>query len=483
MEAVEPVSVFARQIREIQGVTALSEESSQVLPGDVFVACAHDPVKRAQHIKQAVENGAVGVVTDGQSAGVQAHGLPLVKVPNLASRRGALAARFYGDPSHEMQCVGITGTNGKTSIAYHVANLSSLLGVQCGYSGTLGNGVLGHLSSTTMTTPAPVTVQRLLAEFQRQGLERAALEISSHALDQDRAIHVQLDVGVFSNLSRDHLDYHQTMEKYADAKSKLFTDWPLKLAVINADDEVGRSLITCCRADEVISFGSSGDIAWRATGVRRGMHVFFDTPWGRLEATLPVVADFALSNVAAAIGVLLGLGHRFEDLSQVLPRLQAIPGRMQVIHGDFGAPKVIVDFAHTPDALGKVLAALASQCRGRLVCVVGCGGDRDRGKRSEMGAVAAVGADRVWLTSDNPRSEDPHLIIGDMQNTLSAQQREKVTAIMDRGEAISRAIADSGSSDIVLIAGKGHENTQEINGIKHAFSDIEFVEKLFKEKI
>lgn len=481
MKTPAPLLQTTQKIRQIKGVTGLSEESSQVRQGDVFIACASDLFQRAEHIKQAEEKGAVGFVVDAQAPEPGLPGLPVVKMPSLALQRGALAADFYAYPSRELSCVGVTGTNGKTSIAYHVANLSNLLGMNSGYSGTLGNGVLDQLSPTSMTTPPPVTLQRLLSGFKHQGLQRAAFEISSHALDQDRAKHVELDVGVFSNLTRDHLDYHQSMEKYAEAKAKLFTSWPLKLAVINADDELGRRLITCCRADEVISFGAAGDIAWRATGVRRGMHVLFDTPWGRLETTLPVAADFALANVAAAIGVLLGLGHSIDALSQALPQLQPIPGRMQVIEGDFGTPKVIVDFAHTPDALKKVLSALAAQCRGRLVCVVGCGGDRDQGKRAAMGSVAVNGSDQVWFTSDNPRSEEPQQIIEDMQDDLSAQQLTKVTVLADREAAIGQAIADARSDDVVLIAGKGHENTQEIHGIKHAFSDIEIVEKLFKE--
>jgi UDP-N-acetylmuramoyl-L-alanyl-D-glutamate--2,6-diaminopimelate ligase len=478
---VAPTLLSTQQIRQIKGVIGLSEESSQVRHGDIFVACARDLSQRSEHIKQAAEKGAVGFIVDAQAPELELYGLPVVKIASLALQRGALAAEFYAYPSNGLECVGVTGTNGKTSIAYHVANLSNLLGIDSGYSGTLGNGVLGQLSPSSMTTPPPVTLQRLLAGFKHQGLQRAAFEISSHALDQDRAKHVELNVGVFSNLTRDHLDYHQSMEKYAEAKTKLFTSWPLKLAVINADDELGRRLITCCRADEVISFGAAGDIAWRATGVRRGMHVLFDTPWGRLEAALPVAADFAIANVAAAIGVLLGLGHGIDEVSQALPRLQPIPGRMQVIDGDFGTPKVIVDFAHSPDALKKVLAALAAQCRGRLVCVVGCGGDRDQGKRAAMGSVAVNGSDQVWFTSDNPRSEVPQQIIQDMQGDLSAQQLAKVNVLVDRGAAISHAIADASSDDVVLIAGKGHENTQEIHGIKHAFSDIEFVEKLFKE--
>lgn len=484
-QAVEPnsVSLLAGQLRGVEGAIGLCEESSQVCRGDVFVACADDPVKRAKHIGQALENGAIALALDSASPSVDAPQVPTFYLSDLASHRGALAADFYRLPSQDMQCIGITGTNGKTSIAYHLANLSSLLGVDCAYCGTLGQGRLGRLSPTTMTTPPPVTLQRLLASFKEGGAQRAALEISSHALDQDRAKDVQLDVGVFSNLSRDHLDYHQNMDSYAAAKAKLFTGWPLKLAVINADDEVGRKFLTCARADEVISFGLGGDIAWRATAVRRGMHVLFDTPWGRLECALPVAAEFALANVAATVGVLLGLGHSIDDLRQALPKLESIPGRMQVVDGDFGTPKAVVDFAHTPDALKKVLSALAPQCRGRLICVVGCGGERDQGKRAEMGAVAVAGADRVWFTSDNPRGEKPWQIIDDMQRDLSTEQMHSVTALVDRAEAISQAVAEAVADDIVLVAGKGHEETQEINGIKYAFSDVGFLEKLFRENV
>ena len=201
----------------------------------------------------------------------------------------------------------------------------------------------------SMTTPAPVTLQKRFAAFREQGVDRVARGQLSR-LDQDRARDVHFDVGVFSNLTRDHLDYHQTMEKYAAAKSKMFTTWPLKLAVINADDEMGRKLIGCVRASEVLSYGASGDISWRAASVRRGMHVLFDTPWGRIESTLPVAAEFAVANVAAAIGVLLGSGHAITDLGDALARMRTVPGRLEVVAGAHGTPKVVVDYAHTPDA-------------------------------------------------------------------------------------------------------------------------------------
>ena len=244
---------------------------------------------------------------------------------------------------------------------------------------------------------------------------------------------------------------------------------------------MGRNLIGCVRASEVLSYGASGDISWRAAPVRRGMHVLFDTPWGRIESTLPLAAEFAVANVAAAIGVLLGSGHAVTDLGDALTRMRTVPGRLEVVAGAHGTPKVVVDYAHTPDALEKVLTALANQCRGQLICVVGCGGNRDRGKRPEMARVASSISDRLWLTSDNPRDEAPGAILQDMLSGLSAQQRLRVLAVEDRGASIVQALGFAGVDDLVVIVGKGHEDAQEIAGVKYPFSDVDVVKNFFKE--
>lgn len=469
------------ELQQIDQIKGLSEESAAVVPGDVFFACASCDERRQAHINQAAQAGAVGLVIDQDASAPAQYQLPVIRVAGLAQRRGAIAAAFYGDPSQHIECIGITGTNGKTSIAYHIASLSNAMSKPCGYSGTLGSGQLDALKSDAMTTAPPVTLQRQFSDFQSMGIQRVALEVSSHALAQERAREVHMDVGVFSNLTRDHLDYHTTMDHYAAAKTKLFTQWPLQLAVINADDEIGRKLVTCARATQVLSYGASGDISWRGTSVRRGMHVIFDTPWGRLESTLPVAVDFAVANVAAAVGVLLGSGHSLHSVSEALAEMLPVPGRMQVVDGVYGTPKVIVDYAHTPDALAKVLAGLALQCRGRLICVVGCGGNRDRGKRPEMAQAAASHSDQLWLTSDNPRDEDPLSILRDMLGGLDAEQLQTVSAEVERGKAIAQAIASANSDDVVVIAGKGHEDTQEIAGVKTPFNDVAFVEHLFKE--
>ncbi len=474
-------ATLLQQIRNVDEATGLSEVSGDVCPGDLFVACSQNKKQREQHIAEATQAGAVGLIIDEQASVPTNYRLPVIRVADLAARRGMLASQFYGDPTADIECVGITGTNGKTSIAYHVSDLTNILGKRGGYCGTLGIGAPGSLIEGSMTTPAPVTLQKRFAAFREQGVDRVAVEVSSHALDQDRARDVHFDIGVFSNLTRDHLDYHQTMEKYAAAKSKMFTTWPLKLAVINADDEMGRNLIGCVRASEVLSYGASGDISWRAAPVRRGMHVLFDTPWGRIESTLPVAAEFAVANVAAAIGVLLGSGHAVTDLGDALTRMRTVPGRLEVVAGAHGTPKVVVDYAHTPDALEKVLTALANQCRGQLICVVGCGGNRDRGKRPEMARVASSISDRLWLTSDNPRDEAPGAILQDMLSGLSEQQRLRVLAVEDRGASIVQALGFAGVDDLVVIVGKGHEDTQEIAGVKYPFSDVDVVKNFFKE--
>ena len=307
-----------------------------------------------------------------------------------------------------------------------------------------------------------------------------ALEVSSHALAQGRIDDVKIDVAVFSNLTRDHLDFHKTMDDYGRAKARLFTQWPLKLAVINSDDAFGRSLAVTNRAQEVISYGKGGDVSWRASPVSKGMDVKFATPWGKVSCLLPVLADFAIANIAASLAVMMGMGHRLSDASNALQNMSVVPGRMQVLAGGPKSPKVVVDYAHTPDAVHKVLAAIRPQCRGKVICVVGCGGDRDRGKRPEMAKQACAGSDVVWLTSDNPRSENPESIIQDMLIGVASEVTNKVHTQVDRAKCIQVAIESAGSDDVVLIAGKGHENTQEILGQHNHFSDVEFAEEILR---
>jgi UDP-N-acetylmuramoyl-L-alanyl-D-glutamate--2,6-diaminopimelate ligase len=458
----------------------LCENSAMVQKGDVFIASATDLGQRQAHVEQALAAGAVAILYDQDANAPKAQGALMYAVENLAQRKSALAVKFYAAPSAQVDCVGITGTNGKTSIGFHVANFSDLLGVPCGYCGTLGWGRVEALAEAALTTPNAVEMQRRIANLRDNKITRLALEVSSHALAQSRIDDVQIDVAVFTNLTRDHLDFHKTMEDYGKAKSRLFTHWPLKLAVINGDDDFGRSLAVTARAQEVISYGKGGDVSWRASPVSKGMQVKFATPWGKLDCVLPVVADFAIANIAASMAVMMGMGHKLSDLSGALNRMSVVPGRMQVLGSVARKPQVVVDYAHTPDAVHKVLAAIRPKCRGKVICVVGCGGDRDRGKRPEMAKQACAGSDATWLTSDNPRGENPESIIQDMLSGVDAVANSNVYTEVDRGKAIQGAIESAGSDDVVLIAGKGHEDTQEICGQRIRFSDVEYAEKILR---
>ena len=462
-------------------VSGISEDSRFVQPGDAFIAVSQHPDQRLQHVQDAVKAGAA-VVLVPEAIDLQTP-IPLVPVADLAAYRSEIAARYYQSPSQDLCCVGITGTNGKTSIAWHIVDLSHRLGVATGYCGTLGWGELDQLQPTQLTTPSAVVLQSYLAAMRAQGASRVAMEVSSHALDQGRVSAVQFDVAVFSNLSRDHLDYHQTTAAYKEAKAKLFQNWPLAAAVINSNDAVGRELLCTSRANEVISYGTHGDISWRSETVRQGMRVSFATPWGRAETLMPVAAEFAVANVAAAMTVLLTLGHGLRDVVEAVEAMVPVPGRMQVIDGGPKWPRVIVDYAHTPDAVEKALAALRPQCRGDLICIVGCGGDRDRGKRAQMAHAAVKGSDRVWFTSDNPRSEDPEQILDDMGRGIDASNTRRVRSEVNRAEAIAAALTSAQPDDVVLIAGKGHEQTQEINGEFIPFSDFAVVHDIQSENI
>jgi UDP-N-acetylmuramoyl-L-alanyl-D-glutamate--2,6-diaminopimelate ligase len=454
-------------------VTGLCADSRRVRPGDVFVAMPGHRVDGRAFVADAVARGAVAVLHE---AGVAVEAtVPTVAVAGLAALAGELAHLVYGRPSERLWMAGVTGTNGKTSVSQWIAQALGLFDCKCAVIGTLGNGFPGRLEESPNTTPDAITLHRSLADYIDQGAVACAMEVSSIGLDQGRVAGVSFDAAVFTNLSRDHLEYHGTMAAYGAAKEKLF-DWPgLSAAVVNLDDPFG------ARLDErlagrvrTIGYSLEGKVsrgetlaaehlAMTATGLAfslRGM---------RFEA--PVVGRFNAANLLAVIGALLAGDESLQDIAAVLPRLTPPPGRMQAV-GGAGQPLVVVDYAHSPDALEKALAALRETARargGRLVCVFGCGGDRDPGKRPLMGGVAERLADRVLVTSDNPRSEDPAAIaaaIGAGMNTLPAVE-------LDRAAAIRRAVAEADAADVILLAGKGHEPYQEIAGVRQAFSDAD----------
>jgi len=458
-------------------VVDVAEHNADVTQGCAFVAVADATASRSAHIQAAVAAGASIILVDERHLQDSPGDVGVVAVKGLAGQRGTLAARFYDDPSRKLVCTGVTGTNGKTSIAYHIADLTTALGEQtaerCGYSGTLGWGLLDGLADPGLTTTNAVALQRRLAKLVEDGCTHAAIEVSSHALDQGRVDAVHFESAVFSNLSRDHLDYHGSMEAYAAAKARLFTEFQLEFAIVSTSSPFGETLAAMCPA-QTITYGPGGDVTWQTTPTDNGLAVRWSTPWGDCAAELAVVADFSVANISAALATLVSQGAALDQVCAMLPNLASVPGRLEVVAGPSQEkPTVVVDYAHTPDALEKVLLAMRRVCAGNVVCIIGCGGDRDQGKRPLMAATAARHADRVWLTSDNPRSEDPEAIIQDMREGLGAQVglSSIVSECLDRGEAICRALHDANPGDIVLIAGKGHEAYQEIAGVKYDFDD------------
>ena len=459
-------------------VSGMTEDSRRVRPGDVFVAVRGATADGHAFAADAAARGAVAVLAEHPLPGLA---VPVMVVPELRARRGALAARLHREPGRSLYCVGVTGTNGKTSIAHYLADLATRLGMPAGYLGTIGWGRIGELQPVRLTTEDPLTVQARLAALRDQGSAWAVLEASSHALAQDRIVDVPFRAAVFSNLSRDHLDYHATPDDYAIAKSRLFR-WPgLELAVLNTDDPFGRHLRSTLPAGvDCVTYGRYGaDVRWTGVDFSSGQALGrWQTLWGEAPLCLAVQAPFSVANVAAAMAVLCARGFAVRDVADAARALTPVPGRMERFSAPH-RPTVVVDFAHTPDALEKVLCALRAATAGRLICVFGCGGDRDPGKRPLMAAAAERHADVLWLTSDNPRSEDPEQIIADMRTGLTGRVPAHEHA--DRRAAIEAALTTAAEHDVVLVAGKGHEDYQEIAGVRRSFSDRAVVADLMGE--
>lgn len=372
--------------------------------------------------------------------------------------------------------IGVTGTNGKTSVSHWIAQAMTRLGKPSVVIGTLGNGFAGRLSPAANTTPDAAELQAMLARYVAEGARACAMEVSSHGLDQGRVNGCRFDVAVLTNLSRDHLDYHGSMEAYAAAKAGLFA-WPgLDHAVLNLDDDFGKSLVGRTGSARVVGYGTrQGEVRAEAVIERReGLLLVLDTAWGRGELEVPLLGRFNAYNLLAVLAVLLVSDIPFGEAVTALAKVRPPAGRMQTLGGD-GRPLVVVDYAHTPDALEKVLATLRPLAgKGRVICVFGCGGNRDKGKRPLMGRAAQRGADLVFVTSDNPRHEDPLAIIADI---LQGVKTDSAHIEPDRARAIFEAVGGARAEDIVLIAGKGHEDYQEIGGRRLPFSDAAVAEK------
>jgi len=473
--AVDVAALLARLAARPRRITA---DSRRVEPGVAFAAYPGALQDGRAYIPDALARGAAGVLWEPQDFAWQAAWqAPHVAVPGLRGAVGAVADFLYGSPSQDLWMVGVTGTNGKTSCAHWIAHALDANGRRAAILGTLGNGLVGALAPAAHTTPDACVLHEVLAQLRSAGAVAVAMEVSSHGLDQGRVNGVAFDVALFTNLSRDHLDYHGTMAAYGAAKARLFA-WPgLAAAVVNVDDPFGRSLADDVRRRGVrtITYGSSAaDIV--STGIAigaRGLVLSVATPWGRGHVETALIGAFNATNLLGVLGVLLASDVPFDAALAALRDLVPPAGRMQRLGGD-DAPLVVVDYAHTPDALEKALTALRPAVRpGRSLAVVfGCGGDRDKGKRPLMGRIAASLADRVVVTSDNPRSEAPQAIAQAIAEGIHAAGNRRYRVELDRAAAIRLALADAGPGDVVLIAGKGHEPYQEIAGRRLPFSDV-----------
>ncbi len=473
---------------------ALRSDSRAVGPGDAFFAIRGQRDDGRRFIPDAIARGAAAVVYEAQDAPVVAlgpvPGYPLAALRELA---GPIASDYHDRPSERFDVVAVTGTNGKTSVSQWVARGLAPAGRRCAVIGTLGCGPIDRLEPHGMTTPDALGLQAMLARFADDGVDLVSAEASSIGLDQGRLNGTRITVAAYTNLSRDHLDYHGTMQQYAAAKARLF-GWPgLRAAVVNGDDEHSPRMLAAASVHAPLRIvyglapgqhGAHGDavlLAERVVEGPAGIDFVMGGDFGRAEVRLRLLGAFNVSNALAVAGCWLGLGLSMEQVAQGLEALRPVPGRMQMVETP-NAPLAVIDYAHSPDALASVLAALrpVAQARGgELWCVFGAGGDRDTGKRPLMGLVAERGADRLVVTSDNPRSESPFRIVSDVRAGLS---REPAFTELDRRVAIGCALRLSSPRDVVLIAGKGHEEYQEIAGVRHPFSDLAVAQEALRAR-
>ncbi|WP_392400335.1 UDP-N-acetylmuramoyl-L-alanyl-D-glutamate--2,6-diaminopimelate ligase [Aeromonas salmonicida] len=461
-------------------LTDIQLDSRRVGSGCLFIAIRGHQMDGRRFIEQAVAQGATAIVfeEDGEFVAPPLT-IPCIGIRDLPARLSELAGYFYGQPANKLDLVGITGTNGKSTTALLVANWRTLLGGKAGVMGTIGNGLFGELVEAENTTGSAVQVQANLASLQQQGADLVAMEVSSHGLVQHRVAALPFAAAVFTNLSRDHLDYHGTMEAYGAAKEELLKLVDEPCAVINADDRLGRQWLAAYPS--AVAFSVNGPIADHVGRQltaqdphfhQQGFCTQINSSWGNGVLSAPLLGRFNVSNVLAAMGAMLVLGYDFNALLTTAPQLQPVTGRMECFGGG-NAPLAVVDYAHTPDALEKALQALRVHCEGQLWCLVGCGGDRDRGKRPMMAAMAEQHADRVILTDDNPRTEEPAQIMADMVAGL--RDPAVVQIEHDRVKAIALALGQASKQDIILVAGKGHEDYQIIGTDKRHYSDRETV--------
>jgi UDP-N-acetylmuramoyl-L-alanyl-D-glutamate--2,6-diaminopimelate ligase len=470
-------------------VSDVTLDSRTASPGCLFLACRGGAHHGVRYATEAAARGARAVLYEGGASDAEEPVLPqgifVRAVPHLSHLASSIAARFFDAPSQALTIAAITGTNGKTTCAYLLAEALALCGKRAAYMGTLGFGLPGALTDAQLTTADAVTIQRQLAQLRELGAECVAMEVSSHALDQGRVTAVRFHTAVFTQLTRDHLDYHGTMGAYAAAKARLFSWSTLAQRVINIDDALGgelarqgsnaRLIVTTRQALSAERLGTAAFVrAARVVARPTGLAIGIESSWGNCELEVSLLGDFNADNVLTVLAVLLSWDVPLAAAAAALARAPAPPGRME----PFGSgPRALVDFAHTPDALAQALTAARTHCRGRLWVVFGCGGGRDVGKRALMGEIAARLADEVVLTDDNPRGEKPQAIIDDIRGGIAPGT--PLVVEHDRAQAIRATLARAGAHDLVLIAGKGHEAYQIYAGERRAFRDQDVVRAYF----
>ncbi len=472
---IHPLKVVGPLDRDITGVDI---DSRQVKPGHLFVAIKGTQVDGHNYIGKAVEAGAAAILCETLPE-TTADGVTYIVTASTEEAVGLAATTFYGNPSKKMKLVGVTGTNGKTTIATLLYNMFRAFGHRCGLLSTVCNYIEGEAIPASHTTPDPIELNSLLARMVEAGCEYVFMECSSHAIDQKRIYGLTFTGGIFTNLSRDHMDYHKTVENYRNAKKAFFDMLPkTAFAITNADDKNGMVMVQNTKAKvKTYSMRTMADFRAKILECHfEGMLLDIDGH----EVGVQFIGKFNVSNLLAVYGAALMLGKKSEDVLVVMSTLKSVSGRLQPVHSPEGYT-AIVDYAHTPDALANVLSAIHEVLngKGRVITVCGAGGNRDKGKRPLMAQEAVKQSDRVIITSDNPRFEEPQDIINDMLAGLTPQQLKKTVSITDRREAIKTACMLAEKGDVILVAGKGHEDYQEIKGVKHHFDDREVLLEIF----
>lgn len=476
LKAISPLKIEGDTHKNITGINT---DSRLVETGDVFIAVKGTQTDGHNYIGKAIERGACTVVCE-QWPETWAEHVAYVQVQDSEEAVGKLATAFYGDPTSKLNLIGVTGTNGKTTVATLLYKMFQGFGYKCGLCSTVCNYIDGEALPTEHTTPDPVTLNRLLGRMAEEGCKYAFMEVSSHAVAQQRIAGLKFSGGIFTNLTRDHLDYHKTFENYRDAKKAFFDQLPKEaFAVINADDKNGMVMVQNSKASvKTYSLRSMAD--FKAKVLEESFEGMCLEVCGK-EVSVPFIGRFNVSNLLAVYGAAVSMGKSPENVLIALSALRPVNGRFETIRSKEGVT-AIVDYAHTPDALANVLTTVNEilDGRGEVITVCGAGGNRDKGKRPLMAQEAEKYSDKIVITSDNPRFEEPQAIIDDMLAGLDKEQMRKVISIADRKEAIRTACMLARPGDVIVVAGKGHEDYQEIKGVKHHFDDHEVIREIFE---